>query len=246
MASNKINNKIVNNSVSKAEEKAENNHSPPFPIDEKIATDHDKNLLNEKKLEDFKTNPVGLFHQWFQHAFQFGVPEPFIMSLATSSLKGMPSVRPVALCNTDAKGFYFSTNKNSNKAKDLKENPRASACFYWVKLDRVVRFDGDVIEVNDDAVCFHKWPRSSQISEHSKYVVGQPLDDRQRLIDEKEELIAKFADMEVIPQPDLIQAYCIVPTRFEFVQIHADAPIDRIEFSRNSSKESWKCVRLAR
>ena len=213
---------------------------------DKVVTDDVESLLNEKRLKDFKTNPIGLFGIWFQQSFQHGVPEPFIMSLATSSCSGLPSVRPVALCNVDPKGFYFSTNKESNKVRDLKENPRAAAAFYWSKLNRVVRVEGDVIEVDDKGANFHQWPRMLQIAEHSKFVVGKPLSDRKELVDEIEALTAKFADLDVIPQPDVIQSYCIVPTRIEFMQVHLTLPGDRIEFKRSSAGGGWTCVRLAR
>ena len=217
------------------------------PTDGKIGADYESNnLLHDKKLEAFKSNPIGLFGQWFQQAFDNGVPEPFVMSLATSSAKGAPSVRPVALCNVDAKGFYFSTNTESSKVKDLTENPRAAASFYWKKLDRVVRIEGDVIKVNDEALCYHKWPRMTQIAEHSKFTVGKPLDDRKELLKEMESLVAKFATLDVIPQPQTIQSFCIVPKRFEFVQLYVALPVDRISFTLSAAEGNWKCVRLAR
>ena len=217
------------------------------PASEKIATDYEKdNLLNDKNLQAFKSNPIGLFGQWFQQAFQYDVPEPFIMSLATSSAKGIPSVRPVALCNVDSKGFYFSTNKESNKAADLRENPHAAACFYWIKLDRVVRIEGEVIEHDDDALCYNKWPRRSQIAEHSKYASGEPVDGSEELVKDMEDLLERFAKMEVIPQPKTIQPYYISPKRIEFVQMHLAHPSDRISFSQATAGGSWNCVRLAR
>ena len=203
-------------------------------------------LTKESKSSDYKNNPIGLFQRWFQQAFQFGVPEPFIMSLATSSVDGVPSVRPVALCNVDTKGFYFSTNKNSQKAKDLKDNPKAGACFYWMKLDRVVRVEGDVEKFDDKGISFHQWPRDSQIAEHSKFQTGDPVDDRSELQKELDVLTAKFASMEVIPQPDSIQAFRISPKRIEFMQVHMAQPVERIVFKRSSVGESWSCTSLAR
>ena len=203
-------------------------------------------LTKESKSSDYKNNPIGLFQRWFQQAFQFGVSEPFIMSLATSSVDGVPSVRPVALCNVDSDGFYFSTNKNSQKAKDLKDNPKAGACFYWMKLNRVVRIEGDVEKFDDKGTYFHKWPRYAQIIEHSRFNTGDPVDDRSELQNEVDSLTTKFASMEVIPQPDSIQAFRVSPKRIEFVQDYTEQLVERIAFERNSVGESWGCTSLAR
>lgn len=230
-----------------AADETKRNLQEATPRFEKIIFNHNTEcLLNEENLKKFHSNPIGIFKQWFQQAFQFQVPEPFIMTLATSCLKGIPRVRPVALCNVDDKGLYFSTNKNSQKVKDLNENPRVEACFYWSKLDRVVRIQGETEECEDQAASFHSWPRLSQIIEHSKYVTGECVAERKDLLTDFDFLTAKFAAIDVIPQPDCIQTYCIVPTRIEFMQVHIALPVDRIIFNRSSTGGSWNHSTLAR
>ena len=72
------------------------------------------------------------------------------MSVATSSLKGIPSVRMVLLKDLSDKGFVFYTNSNSKKGNDLRNNPNASMCFHWKSIRRQVRVSGKVSAVDKD------------------------------------------------------------------------------------------------
>jgi pyridoxamine-phosphate oxidase len=72
------------------------------------------------------------------------VSEPEAMSLATSSVSGVPSNRMVLLKEIDEKGFVFFTNYTSRKSKELLENPHAALNFYWREIHQQVRIVGKV------------------------------------------------------------------------------------------------------
>ena len=72
----------------------------------------------------------------------------------------------VLLKEVDAGDFVFSTNGNSRKACELKENPRGALVFFWQSLHRQVRVEGTV-EGADAATSdriFAARPRGARIS----------------------------------------------------------------------------------
>ena len=76
-----------------------------------------------------EANPIVLFKKWFAEAEKSEINDPNALSVATSSLKGIPSVRMVLLKGLNDKGFVFYTNFNSKKGNDLKNNPMPLCAF---------------------------------------------------------------------------------------------------------------------
>ena len=72
----------------------------------------------------------------------------------------------VLLRGFDERGFGFFTNYDSQKGRELAENPRAALVVYWGKLGRQVRVNGDVVKqsVEESTAYFHGRPLASQIS----------------------------------------------------------------------------------
>ena len=56
-------------------------------------------------------------------------------------------MRMVLLKQVDARGFVFFTNAESQKGRELKENPVAAMCFHWKTQHRQVRVEGTVTEL---------------------------------------------------------------------------------------------------
>ena len=103
--------------------------------------------LNECFLD--MDNPFDLFKIWMEKAKKSEVNHPNATSLATSDKDNNPSVRMVLLKSVTKDGFIFYTNLNSKKSLDIKENPKASMCFYWKSLLRQVRINGSINMVED-------------------------------------------------------------------------------------------------
>ena len=115
---------------------------------------------------DLASDPVSQFQRWFDaasfksggrlrrfcvdvyKAFQSLVGgscfEANSMVLATAGRDGQPSARVVLLKGVDARGFTFFTNYQSRKGRELADNPRAAAVFYWPDLERQVCIVGSV------------------------------------------------------------------------------------------------------
>src|SRR5829696_2625432 len=88
--------------------------------------------------QDLDPDPFKQFQLWFQQAQQAMGHEPNAMTVATASADGEPSARTILLKGLDH-GFIFYTNTESQKSKNLDENPRAQLLFYWPELERQVR-----------------------------------------------------------------------------------------------------------
>ena len=98
--------------------------------------------------QDLDANPFNQFDQWFQEAIDAKIDLPDAMTLATATKDGIPSARIVLLRGHDERGFVFYTDYESQKGKELAENPNAALVFYWRELDRQVRITGQVSKVS--------------------------------------------------------------------------------------------------
>jgi len=114
---------------------------------------------------DVEKNPIDQFAKWFTAALEAQLYEPNVMTLATADRFGKPSARIVLLKGFDHNGFSFYTNYESEKGKELKENPQAALVFFWPELERQVRINGVVSKLDPQVSSdyFHTRPKGSQI-----------------------------------------------------------------------------------
>lgn len=92
---------------------------------------YDKSALSE---EQATLSPFTLFELWFNEAKEGGIREPNAMVLSTVS-DNKPHARVVLLKGASEAGFEFFTNYNSNKGKQLSQNPFASLTFFYDLLE---------------------------------------------------------------------------------------------------------------
>jgi pyridoxamine 5'-phosphate oxidase len=188
-------------------------------------------------------NPVAQFSQWFNEILKSEVKEPNAMVLATSSLKGIPSIRTVLLKKFDEAGFVFFTNYESHKAKDLMENPNAEILFLWLELERQVRIRGTVkkVSLKDSEEYFQSRPVESQIgawaSKQSSVIPNREF------LEQKFEKISERYKNGKIPLPPFWGGFVLKPVEFEFWQGRESRLHDRIRYRKK--KNDWKIVRLS-
>ncbi len=150
----------------------------------------------------------------------------------------------VLLRGADQRGFGFFTNYDSQKGRELAENPRAALVVYWPKLGRQVRVTGEVVtqSAKESTAYFHNRPLASQIS-----ALASPqstvIRDRAVLEDAVAALAAKYEGVAV-PLPPNWGGYRVIPQTIEFWEHRDNRLHDRIRYSRQA-QGSWRIERLA-
>src|SRR3954452_23009364 len=119
--------------------------------------------LSEADLDD---NPIHQFARWFAEAQSADVPEANAMILATTTPDGTPGARVVLLKGFDERGFFFYSNYESAKGRDLAQNPRAALTFFWPQLERQVRILGTATRISreESRAYFDSRPLGSRIA----------------------------------------------------------------------------------
>ncbi|KAB5568739.1 hypothetical protein DKX38_002532 [Salix brachista] len=165
-----------------------------------------------------------------------------------SGLVQVSSSRIVLLKGVDKDGFVWYTNYESQKSRELSENPQASLLFYWDGLNRQVRVEGPVQKVPEEESeqYFHSRPQGSQIgaiaSKQSTIIPGRHI-----LHQTYKELEEKYSDGSLIPKPKHWGGYRLKPKLFEFWQGQQSRLHDRLQYipQEIDRKLVWKIVRLA-
>lgn len=193
---------------------------------------------------DLDPDPVKQFGAWFTTALESGIRDVNAMSLATATAAGSPSVRIVLLKGFNADGFTFFTNYQSQKGRELDENPIAEIGFYWPLLERQVRIHGVVEHTSreESQRYFHSRPLGSQLGAWASRQT-EVLDGRRILDARLAEMTERFREGE-IPLPPHWGGYRLVPERLEFWQGRPNRLHDRFVYARQANGE-WQIDRLA-
>lgn len=198
---------------------------------------------SELDISSVDKNPFVQFEKWFSEAQNAQILEPNSMILATSGSDNIPNIRAVLLKIFDENGFVFFTNYNSDKAKEIGQNPHVALEFLWLDLERQVRVIGECKKItkSESLSYFSKRSRGSQlgawISEQSK-VIGS----RKILLMQIEKMKEKFKNGK-IPLPDFWGGYRVIPRKIEFWQGRENRIHDRIQYEKKDT--AWELKRLA-
>jgi pyridoxamine 5'-phosphate oxidase len=197
--------------------------------------------LNE---EDADPNPFKQFERWFREAEAVVPILPNAMTLSTTTKEGVPSARVVLLKDFDESGFVFYTNYQSQKGKELDENPVAALSFYWAEPARQVRITGTATRTtrSESEVYFHTRPIDSQLGAWASNQ-GEVISSRAMLEQRMEELLKEYAGKR-IPLPPYWGGYRVAPFAFEFWQNRASRLHDRLRYKLVSAGK-WVIERLA-
>ncbi len=177
-------------------------------------------------------DPFALFDTWFAAAQASEPNDPNAMALATADGDGRPAVRMVLLKGHGPDGFVFYTNRESDKAADLRENMQAALLFHWKSQRRQIRIEGAVslaTDADSDAY-FATRSRDSQL--------GAWASDQSRPLDARESFEARFDAMTTrfeggaVTRPPHWGGYRVTPDRIEFWQDGAHRLHERRVFTR--------------
>lgn len=213
----------------------------------------------QKNLEDYRksyekselleTNipgiPLPLFTSWFEDAEKNPeIEEVNAMSLATCGTEGFPKNRIVLLKSFGEKGFSFYTNYNSEKAKDIEENPRVCLSFFWPALERQVIIKGIAMKTSeeDSVAYFASRPRGSQLGAWASNQ-SHVLSSREELERQLKEIEEKYRNKEV-EKPPFWGGYLVTPRSFEFWQGRNNRLHDRVIY-KFIENDTWESNRLS-
>lgn len=194
---------------------------------------------------DVDRDPMVQFTHWFTEVCDTNVSEANAMVVSTVGPDNIPSSRTVLLKQFDQRGFVFFTNYESQKGREIDNNPHVAALFYWPSLQRQVRIVGIAAPVTaaESDQYFASRPLGSQLG---AIVSPQstPIPDREWIEQRFAEAERTIVHGEPVERPAHWGGYRIVPRSIEFWQGRPNRLHDRVRYQRNEDK-AWLIERLA-
>jgi pyridoxamine 5'-phosphate oxidase len=189
-------------------------------------------VLRELALESLPAGPATLFEQWLREAVADGVPEPHAMALSTCDGAGIPDARMLILKDIDEQGWWFASNRESAKGRQLDEHPAAALTFYWPQQGRQVRVRGPVVAGTPEASAADFRARGS-----SARAVALASNESQSLVNRELCISAvEQSQADLLAQPDLVsptwQVYAVAAEVVEFWQADKDRMHTRVQYIR--------------
>ncbi len=194
---------------------------------------------------DFSSNPFAQLAEWLQLARDQKIKDSNAMTVATANKEGLVTSRTLLLKGIVDEKLQFFTNYNSQKARDLAENPHASMTILWKELERQICIRGTVKKTSRgiSEEYFKTRPYDSQIGAWVSESQSAGIANRASLESRKAEFEAQFPNKNEVPCPDFWGGYELTPTHIEFWQGREGRLHDRLCYL--SSETGWTLDRLS-
>ena len=198
-----------------------------------------KNSLGLNKCFSNLDDPFELFEKWFAEAKKKEINDHNALALGTANKEGIPSVRMVLLKGFDKNGFVFYTNLNSQKGKELKDNPNATMCFHWKSLLRQIRIVG-TLKLVDDKTADDYYKTRAYESRIGAWASKQSsiLKSRDELLNSLENFKNKYNNKDSVPRPNHWSGWTLRPSSIEFWLDGDNRINERLKYTLNE-KNIW-------
>ncbi len=198
----------------------------------------------EARFEAPPATPWDWVRDWITQAQHAGLVEPTAMNLATIDAQGRPSNRTVLFKGWDGDRVCFYTSLKGRKGQELLANPMASLCFWWDRLDRQIRFEGDAHPLSDaeNDAYFASRDRGSQIGAWASEQ-SHPIASRAELEAKFAQVQARFDNDEPIARPPHWGGFGLTARAIEIWQGQANRFHDRVQYALRPDG-SWSHQRL--
>ncbi len=211
----------------------------------KNLADYRKNYIKGELLEShISSDPFTQFKNWFEEIEATKTSsEVNAMSVSTIGIDGFPKTRILLLKEFNEEGFVFYTNYGSEKSKALFANPNTCLSFFWPELERQVIIKGTAEKDSEEKaiIYFNSRPRESQLGAWASHQSSE-IASREVLDKTLNELSLEFQDKPV-PKPEFWGGFIVKPISFEFWQGRPNRLHDRILYTKERKK--WSFKRLA-
>jgi pyridoxamine 5'-phosphate oxidase len=178
--------------------------------------------------------PFKQMQEWIEKEKSLGSADPDRIVLATASRDAIPHSRIVAIREINDKSILFFTQGGTRKAKELNENPIASATLWLPLQQREVIMDGTVqaLNPNENEYFWKSLSRERQLK-FSAYAgtSGQAIDSIDILNDKYKSLSDQYPNGEIPMNVKLYCGYRLIPEVFYFYTLETESFSEIIKFS---------------
>ncbi|WP_225835311.1 phenazine biosynthesis FMN-dependent oxidase PhzG [Streptomyces sp. NK08204] len=189
------------------------------------------------------SEPMGLLASWLESSVERGVREPRALALATADARGRTSSRIVAVNSVTDGGIVFITHVDSQKGRELAENPWASGVLYWRETSQQITLAGPT-RLLPEADAEALWSARAVFTHAMSTVSRQsrPLDGLDHFAELRAKALELGEPLRPLPRPETFVAYRLEPESVEFWANGTDRLHERLRYDR--AGDGWRISRL--